>query len=708
MGFCPSVLPCLLDTFILLFFLATRSAGSTLSSPTLCPSFCSDGGVDNGEWFAYHDKNQLSMCDSPLLLDFNVHNALDNPNTHTSIRACSAHTPSSIFARDATGNGTASYSNSSACGVPVSHNTTSHFTIIQSGSPNSTNSATDLQALRIAKFRLAHQNTMSCNSTTSFVMVGSSIVGVYAGASVLAKPFSDQVLERLIEDIANHGVSDNVHIESCSTDPSFSSRNMGIVIGSFSTLPLVQSAVSAWSHGGCMVTNSTANSTATPWQCFDLPLLSQPQTATNVSTNTTKSFNFTPRGRRISRRDDCMTAQVKSGDSCASLAAECGISGDDLTKYNTDPSLCSTLSPGQHVCCSAGSLPDFSPKPQSDGTCATHSVVTDDTCGSIASANSITVDNIGTWNNNTWQFMGCNNLQIGQVICISSGDPPMPAPVQNAICGPQVPNTQKPDNITLPGALASLNPCPLKVCCDIWGQCGNTNEFCTISKSDSGAPGTAAPGQNGCISNCGTEIVSSDPPAKPFTVGYFEGFNQQRPCLNMDASDIDVDSYTHLHFGFATITESFDVAIDDNSTAEWDEFQALRGPAIILSFGGWAFSTDVASYSIFRNAVTEQNRHTFAQNIASFVSSSGIGGVDFDWEYPGAPDIPGKLCDSQSGWAYVLILVLLAARHCRCKSERRSKLSGIPQGAALYPPCRQNNLICRTGVLLVSQIVSNC
>jgi chitinase len=644
-----SLLPSLLDAFILLLF-TTRSAGSTSSSSALCPSSCPDGGVHGIEWSTYHNMNELSICDSPLLLDFNVHNALDNPETHISIHACSTNTPSRIFARDATGNGTTSYTNSTACGIPLSQNTTSHFSIIQSGAPNSTNVETDLDALLITQYRLAHQNTTSCKSTTSFIMVGDSVVGVYTGASVPVKPFSDQVLGSLIADITNYGAADSVYIESCSIDPKLSSQNMGIVIGSFSAMPLVQSVVSAWAHDGCMITNSTANSTATSWQSFNLPLLSQPPTASNASTNSTTTVNFTPRGRRrLSRRDDCTTVQVKSGDSCASLATECGISGDDFTKYNSDPSLCSTLSPGQHVCCSAGSLPDFSPKPQADGTCATHSVVTDDTCSGIASANSITIDDIGNWNNNTWQFMGCNNLQIGQVICISTGDPPMPAAVQNAICGPQVPGTQKPDNISISGALASLNPCPLKVCCDIWGQCGNTDEFCTISQSATGAPGTAASGENGCISNCGTDIISGDPPAKPFTVGYFEGFNQQRPCLNMDASEIDVNSYTHLHFGFATISESFDVVIDDNSTAEWDQFRALSGPSIILSFGGWAFSTDVASYSIFRNAVTEDNRQTFAQNIASFVSSSGIGGVDFDWEYPGAPDIPGKLRDSYSG-----------------------------------------------------------
>jgi hypothetical protein len=62
----------------------------------------------------------------------------------------------------------------------------------------------------------------------------------------------------------------------------------------------------------------------------------------------------------------------------------------------------------------------------------------------------------------------------------------MPAPVDAAICGPQVPGTKPP---AAGISLASLNPCPLNACCDIWGQCGTMLEFCTISTSSTGAPG---------------------------------------------------------------------------------------------------------------------------------------------------------------------------------------------------------------------------
>lgn len=88
-----------------------------------------------------------------------------------------------------------------------------------------------------------------------------------------------------------------------------------------------------------------------------------------------------------------------------------------------------------------------------------------------------------------------------------------------------------------PVHLANLNPCLLNACCDIWGQCGIISDFCTAAPADTGAPGTAQPGSNGCISNCGTQIVSSAAPESFVKIGYFEAWNSQRPCLHMWVSD---------------------------------------------------------------------------------------------------------------------------------------------------------------------------
>jgi hypothetical protein len=200
----------------------------------------------------------------------------------------------------------------------------------------------------------------------------------------------------------------------------------------------------------------------------------------------------------------------------------------------------------------------------------------------------------------------------------------MPAPLANALCGPQVPGTEKPTDGT---ALSDLNPCLLNACCDVWGQCGTTSEFCT--NTSTGAPGTAKEGTNGCISNCGTDIIFSGAPDEFRSVTYFESYGFNRPCLYMDAKQINTDKYTHVHYAFATLSDDYEVLTGDAmATYEFSNFKAIRGPKKIVTFGGWDFSTNPNTYYIFRNGVTAANRVTMATNIANFVEENGLDGVD--------------------------------------------------------------------------------
>ena len=84
----------------------------------------------------------------------------------------------------------------------------------------------------------------------------------------------------------------------------------------------------------------------------------------------------------------------------------------------------------------------------------------------------------------------------------------------------------------------------------------------------------------------------------------------------------DVPSfYSHVHFAFANITSDYGVILNDE-TSVFDEFLNVGGFNRIISFGGWAFSTDPSSYPIFRDGVTAANRQTFAQNVANFVQDN--------------------------------------------------------------------------------------
>jgi hypothetical protein len=111
-----------------------------------------------------------------------------------------------------------------------------------------------------------------------------------------------------------------------------------------------------------------------------------------------------------------------SGDSCSSLAAECSITAAQFSEFNPSTTLCSGLLPGQHVYCSAGSLPDFAPQPQANGSCYAYTVQPNDNCDLLASEFSITEADITNFNTETWGWQGCTDVQLGQIICLSSGE----------------------------------------------------------------------------------------------------------------------------------------------------------------------------------------------------------------------------------------------------------------------------------------------
>lgn len=213
----------------------------------------------------------------------------------------------------------------------------------------------------------------------------------------------------------------------------------------------------------------------------------------------------------------------------------------------------------------------------------------------------------------------------------------MPGAISNAVCGPQVPGTEPPEDGT---ELQDLNPCPLNVCCNVWGQCGTTDDFCVEAPADTGAPGTSKPGKNGCISSCGMEITNNNSPPSSFAhVAYFEAWNHNRRCLHMDVGKIDRDKYTHIHFAFADITPDYQVDVSKHQ-GQFNLMKTLTGIKRIVSFGGWAYSTEAPTYNIFRTGVTPANRVLLANNVVEFINGHGLEGVDFDWEYPAAPDLP--------------------------------------------------------------------
>jgi GH18 family chitinase len=102
----------------------------------------------------------------------------------------------------------------------------------------------------------------------------------------------------------------------------------------------------------------------------------------------------------------------------------------------------------------------------------------------------------------------------------------------------------------------------------------------------------------------------------------------------MRASSINTYQYTHVHWGFGIIGSDFSVSVND-SYKQWGNFTTLPNVKKVISFGGWGYSTDPATYNILRSAMNPSNVGKFTDNIVSFLTSSKLDGVDIDWEYPG-------------------------------------------------------------------------
>ncbi|MGH7964564.1 MAG: hypothetical protein ACRERD_22585 [Candidatus Binatia bacterium] len=310
---------------------------------------------------------------------------------------------------------------------------------------------------------------------------------------------------------------------------------------------------------------------------------------------------------------DCTAIQVAKDDTCDTLASKCTLEPGLFKKLHAELKDCAKPPVGQWVCCTLGKLPDMRPKADANGMCHTFHVGSGDDCDKIAAANGVQRKDIEDFNKNTWGFYGCKDLAHDTEICVSLGDPPMPAPIPDAKCGPQVPDTKKPTKKDV--KLADLNPCPLNACCNASGQCGTTKEFCD-------KPGHSDSEHRGCISSCGTDIISSDAKvaaSKKMDIGYFEGSNNNRKCLHMDVNQIS-DKTSHIHFAFLDVGDGFKTSVGERTKDQWEKFKKMKDHHKVAVFGGWEGSKQPTSYWIFREGVKPENRDKLATSLAKFIS----------------------------------------------------------------------------------------
>ncbi|KAK4072464.1 CAZyme family GH18 and CBM24 [Trichoderma harzianum] len=616
-----------------------------------CPLPCIDL-ANTHTWTPYLSVDRLKRCNEPMLLQLSITQPLDDPISNILIRSCtlgSQETPSfkstvSSIQNPKKGKNLfrgGSLKNSPACAI-TGFEVDDKLVLAKSssGKGNGREIASLLESM--SEYFEAKDN---CDENFLFAYHKETVASVYIGAG-LGKPTVSSALKSLAASVHDsNSISSHTVAQLCGSGR-LSTRTFGVSVDTTGDLAAVQKTALGWSNGIC----ASKGDLITAGNLAGVKVL---DIGGNNSTFNSEKSSLTSRAASwISQRDKharnmlderatCRYIQVVPGDSCGALASRCGISPADFTKYNPSPTLCSTLQPGDYVCCSSGTpfVPP-KPKPNPDGTCATHLIVNGDSCDALAKVNNITTAEIESFNKGkTWAWTACKDMLVGYNMCLSTGRAPIPPPQAGAECGPLVAGTKLPaDNTT---SLADLNPCPLKACCSNWGFCGVFPAHCDVHAPSGGGPGTKEPGyQNTCVSNCGNKIKSnSGPPATFQRIGYYEAFGLDRDCLWLKAKNANTDgTYTHIHWGFATIDSStWKLKINDTK-GQWADFKKLPNVKKIVSIGGWAYSTEAATYNIIRQAIIT-NKNAFTTNLAQFVKDEGIDGIDIDWEYPGAPDI---------------------------------------------------------------------
>ncbi|KAH1894538.1 hypothetical protein KXV57_002280 [Aspergillus fumigatus] len=230
-----------------------------------------------------------------------------------------------------------------------------------------------------------------------FARSDSATVGIYIGKGLQSEGVSSFALNALSDNVRTLNISSGTIAMQLYISNNNNVRTFGIFTSSNESFTAVQSAIETLSNGGCL--SFEKEKALTGPAVLTTPLLKISSNATYLKTirssSTVAAVPMSSSHSYIVVRAGCNTVQVGGGDSCSALVTKCGISAADFSKYKPGPNLCSTLVPGQPVCCSAGTLLGFAPKPKPDRSCTTYTIRQDDNCANLAAQYSLTKEDRG-------------------------------------------------------------------------------------------------------------------------------------------------------------------------------------------------------------------------------------------------------------------------------------------------------------------------
>ncbi|AEO68677.1 glycoside hydrolase family 18 protein [Thermothielavioides terrestris NRRL 8126] len=210
---------------------------------------------------------------------------------------------------------------------------------------------------------------------------------------------------------------------------------------------------------------------------------------------------------------------------------------------------------------------------------------------------------------------------------------------------------------------SNSSKCPLNVCCSQYGFCGTTDQYCQ--------------GKVVSVPQCDPNKNSSH----ARTIGYYEGWNWQRPCGTMKPSQIPIGYYSHVYFAFSLANpHTFRLEPMDSKTGTLYDGVAelkMRQPSleVWIAVGGWAMNDPGPHRTTFSDiAKSEKAQDEFFESLITFMMANNYDGVDIDWEYPVADDRGGTEADFKN---YVTMIKRL---------RQRLNQLGVPKGLSITLP----------------------
>ncbi|KAL3486230.1 hypothetical protein BJX62DRAFT_246961 [Aspergillus germanicus] len=600
-----------------------------------CPAACGDSKPDN--WTVYSAVDRLAYCPETILFDLAINTPVDAPDAFVKMRACTAGEPENAnttanalylaVTEQGTGGSVKARRDLGDC---VSKSADEVKLSLQFGQKGASVSQIDTTIAALKHLQQFMENGSNCDTPVLLAYSNGTIAGMYLGPG-FGRDTATSVLERLQKQVRENRVAETTLVQLCGVNRN-AHHVLGVAVDTTGNVAAVQRLLSTWARAECAADLDEM----TEWHNIALSEVDQGLGRSSGSNSERRATPLQPRA-------ECTVEKAIAGDNCDTLAARCGITKPDIIEYNGSPELClpGRILAGQRLCCNRGTLPDIRPKPNEDGSCFSYTVQPGDDCTTLALTYDLTNTVLERFNNKTtWGWNGCRNLNHGIKI----------------FCGPTKVGTERPTDGT---PLQDLNPCPL-------------NEFCIEERGPAGNPGTSPANTNGCVSSCGVDIhnIDGDIVVPYGRVGYYESWNFNRKCLWLRAANANTNlAYTHIHWAFIEVDPSdWSVKIAD-PYSQWEDFKALDDVLRIISFGGWGYSTEPETYDKLRQAMSPPNRKIFATNVAAFVTEHGLDGVDFDWEYPGAMDIPGTPSGLETdGPNYYKFLIVMRGQLAEGKS----------------------------------------